>query len=55
LLGDCSSAVVIPGVIDFTEQADKAYEKFSDAGMNVVKSTDPIDTWPGMAQKLAVL
>lgn len=55
LLEDCSSAVVIPGIIDFTEQATKAYQKFADAGMNVVKSTDPIETWPGMAQKLAVL
>ena len=39
LLEDCTSPVVIPGVIDYTEEADKAFKKFSDAGMNIVKST----------------
>ncbi len=45
LLEDCTSAVVVPGVIDFTEQADAAFKRFAQAGMNVVKSTQPIDTW----------
>ena len=40
LLEDCMSPVVIPNVIDFTSQADAAFEKFANAGMNVVKSTD---------------
>ncbi len=40
LLEDCTSPVVVPGVIDFTEQADAAFKRFADAGMNVVKSTD---------------
>jgi nicotinamidase-related amidase len=48
LLEDCTSAVVVPGVIDFTDEADAAFKRFSDAGMNVVKSTDPIETWPGV-------
>lgn len=48
LVEDCTSPVVIPGVIDFTEQADDAFQRFSDAGMYIVKSTDPIETWPGM-------
>ena len=48
LLEDCSSPVVVPGVVDFTEQADEAYESFAEAGMNVVKSTDPVDRWPGI-------
>ncbi|MEG4270373.1 MULTISPECIES: isochorismatase [unclassified Microcoleus] len=39
LLEDCTSPVVVPGVVDFTEQADAAYQKFAVAGMNVVKST----------------
>ncbi|MEG4233624.1 isochorismatase [Microcoleus sp. Pol11C3] len=39
LLEDCTSPVVVPGVVDFTEQADAAYQKFAAAGMNVVKST----------------
>jgi nicotinamidase-related amidase len=41
LLEDCTSPVVVPGVVDFTEQADAAFQKFAEAGMNVVKSTEP--------------
>lgn len=48
LLEDCTSPVVVPGVIDFTDQADEAFERFRDAGMNIVKSTDPIEDWPGI-------
>lgn len=48
LLDDCTSPVVVPGVIDFTDQADAAFKRFENAGMHVVKSTDPIDTWPGI-------
>lgn len=48
LLEDCTSPVVVPGIIDFTPQADAAFARFAAAGMNVVKSTDPIETWPGI-------
>ena len=48
LLEDCTSPVVIPGVIDFTQQADEAFQKFADAGMNIVQSTTPIKDWPGI-------
>ena len=40
LLEDCSSPVVVPGVVDHTDAADAAYERFAKAGMNIVKSTD---------------
>jgi nicotinamidase-related amidase len=40
LLEDCTSAVVVPDAIDFTEQADAAFQRFAEAGMQVVKSTD---------------
>ncbi|MCY7322791.1 MAG: isochorismatase [Phormidesmis sp. CAN_BIN36] len=40
LLEDCTSPVVVPGVIDFTEQADAAFQRFAEAGMNLVQSTD---------------
>ncbi|HLA07974.1 MAG TPA: hypothetical protein VJ022_11050 [Anaerolineales bacterium] len=40
LLEDCSSPVVVPGVVDHTDAADAAYERFAQAGMNVVKSTE---------------
>jgi nicotinamidase-related amidase len=48
LMEDCTSAVVIPGVIDYTDAADAAFERFSQAGMHRVRSTDPIASWPGM-------
>ncbi len=50
LLEDCASPVVVPGVIDYTEQADAAFKRFADAGMHVVRSTDPVDEWPGMIE-----
>jgi len=48
LLEDCTSPVVIPGIIDFTQQADDAFARFAAAGMHVVRSTDPIESWPGI-------
>ncbi|MCK6582650.1 MAG: hypothetical protein L6Q49_06075 [Anaerolineales bacterium] len=42
LLDDCSSAVVVPGVVDHTEAANDAYEWFAKAGMHVVKSIDAL-------------
>jgi nicotinamidase-related amidase len=48
LLEDCTSPVVIPDVIDYTEPANEAFQKFADAGMHIVRSTDPIVSWPGM-------
>ncbi len=40
LLEDCSSPVVVPGVVDHTDAANAAYERFAKAGMHVVKSTE---------------
>jgi len=48
LLDDCASAVVVPGVIDYTEQAEAAYQRFAQAGMHRVRSTEPLSTWPGI-------
>ncbi len=45
LLEDCTSPVVVPGVVDFTDPADEAYARFAEAGMHIVKSTDPIENW----------
>jgi nicotinamidase-related amidase len=47
LLEDCTSPVVVPGM-DYTQQADAAFERFAAAGMHVVRSTEPIGTWPGI-------
>ena len=48
LLEDCTSPVVIPDVIDYTDAADAAFQRFADAGMHRVRSTDPVSRWPGM-------
>lgn len=40
LLEDCTSPVVVPGVVDHTDAADASYEWFAKAGMNIVKSTE---------------
>jgi nicotinamidase-related amidase len=48
LLQDCTSPVVVPGLIDYTDQADAAFRRFSEAGMRVVRSTQPIESWPRM-------
>jgi nicotinamidase-related amidase len=50
LLEDCTSPVVVPGVVDYTDEADAAFERYAAAGMHVVRSTDPIASWPGMAR-----
>lgn len=49
LLEDCTSPVVIPNVVDFTEPADQAFQRFGDAGMHVVLSTEPIEAWPDVS------
>jgi nicotinamidase-related amidase len=41
LLEDCTSPVVVPGVVDFSEQADEAFARFADAGVNIVR----VDEW----------
>lgn len=48
LLVDCTSPVVIPDVIDFTDQAEQAFQGFARAGMHMTKSTEPIDSWLGL-------
>ncbi len=53
ILTDCMSAVTVPDGkggfhADFTPQADAAFQRFADAGMRLVKSTDPVESWPGI-------
>jgi len=48
LLEDCTSPVVVPGGIDYTDSADAAFRRFAEAGMHVVRSTDAIARWPGI-------
>lgn len=53
VLTDCMSAVTVPDgkggfAADFTPQAEAALQRFADAGMHLVKSTDPLAAWPGL-------
>jgi nicotinamidase-related amidase len=53
ILSDCMSSVTVPDgkggfSADFTPQAEQALRRFADAGMHVVRSTDPIASWPGI-------
>jgi nicotinamidase-related amidase len=51
LLEDCTSPVVVPGVVDYTDEADAAYERYAAAGMQVVRSTEPLASWPGLGAR----
>lgn len=39
LLEDCTSPVLVPGVVDFTADADEAFARFAGRGVRVVRST----------------
>jgi nicotinamidase-related amidase len=51
LLEDCTSPVVVPGLVDYTDEADAAFERYAAAGMHVVRSTEPITSWPGFGTR----
>jgi nicotinamidase-related amidase len=42
LLEDCTSPVVVPGVVDFTEAAQAAFQRFAAAGMHLIQSTEDL-------------
>jgi nicotinamidase-related amidase len=50
---DLTAPVVIPGIYDGTDVAEKAFADFAAGGMNVVESTTPIQEWPGAEAILA--
>jgi nicotinamidase-related amidase len=50
VLRDCMSSVTVPDgkggfLADFTPEAEAALDRFANAGMHVVRSTDPIASW----------
>jgi len=47
LLEDCTLPEVLPDVIDDGEMADRAFQKFAQAGMRLVRPTTPLSEWPG--------
>lgn len=53
IMKDAMSAVAIPDgkggfIADYTQQAEDALELFRKEGMNVVRSVDPVENWPGI-------
>ena len=48
LLEDCTSPVVVPGSVDYTEEADAAFARFAGSGAHVVRSDEPMAEWPGV-------
>lgn len=51
VLSDCMSSVAVPDghggfLADFTPQAEQALARYANAGMHIVRSTDPIASWP---------
>jgi nicotinamidase-related amidase len=53
LLEDCTSPVVVPGVVDYTDQANASFREFADAGVHIVRSTDPLEIWPRMSESVS--
>lgn len=53
IMRDCMAAVVVPNVVDYTDEAEKALQEFQDAGMHVVESTTPIEDWPRIPNLVA--
>jgi nicotinamidase-related amidase len=43
LLEDCTSPVVVPGMVDYAEDTDLIFKEFRKLGLHCVKSTDPLD------------
>jgi nicotinamidase-related amidase len=48
LLEDCTSPVVVPGAVDYTDEADAAFARFASSGAHLVRSTEPMPAWPGV-------
>ena len=45
LLDDCCSPVVVPGVVDHSDAADRAFAKFAAQGIHIVRSVDAMENW----------
>ena len=50
LLEDCTSPVIASGAVDFTAEGNEAFARFAARGVHIVRSTDPIDSWPERQQ-----
>jgi nicotinamidase-related amidase len=52
LLEDCTSSVVVPGSVDYTDEADGHFARFAESGAHVVRSDQPLSEWPGVVGEL---
>ena len=48
LLEDCTSPVVVPGSVDYTDEADAAFARFAESGAHLVRSDVPMRDWLGV-------
>ena len=48
LLEDCTSSVVVPGSVDYTDEADAHFARFAESGAHLVRSDQPLEEWPGV-------
>ncbi|MEM3120037.1 MAG: isochorismatase [Nitrososphaerota archaeon] len=48
ILEDCTSPVVVPGVVDYSMEADIAFRRFADMGAHILNSTQPLESWPSI-------
>jgi nicotinamidase-related amidase len=48
LLEDCTSPVVVPGSVDYTDDADAHFARFAESGAHLVRSDQPLTEWPGV-------
>jgi hypothetical protein len=62
VLADCMSSVTVPDptrpgefLADFTPQAEEALRRFAEAGMHVVRSTEPVEAWHTAAGSAGIL
>ena len=55
LLEDCSSPVVVPGSVDYTDEADAHFARFAESGAHLVRSDQPLAEWPGVVGESVVV
>ena len=48
LLEDCTSSVVVPGSVDYSDEADAHFARFAESGAHLVRSDQPMAEWPGV-------
>ncbi len=48
LLEDCTSPVVVPGAVDYSDEANAHFARFAASGAHLVRSDVPMAEWPGV-------